>query len=123
MCSFDDFLKCSVPPLDRREHNDNNHSAECTERSSEIPVFTHHSPGPLLPPSQTHSFLFSLLKAAGRNSPVLDHVEIEVRQASGTECLQQSNNFTIIILFVSFCNLGEGGKNSALVCITHPLIN
>lgn len=63
-------------------------------------------------------FFFSLFKAAGRDSPVLDHAEIEVRQAFGTECLQQSNDFAVFILFVSFCNLGEGGKNSALVCIT-----
>lgn len=68
-------------------------------------MFTQHSPRTLILPSQIHSLLSSLLKAAGRNSPVLDHAEIEVRQTFGTECLQQSNDFAVIILFVGFCDL------------------
>lgn len=119
MCLSDDLLKCSVPPVDRREHNNDNHTAE---RSSEIPVSLSINLEPYYLHLRLIPLFFSLLKAAGRNSPVLDHAEVEVRQAFGTECLQQSNNFAIIILFVGFCNLGEGGKNSALVCITQHTV-
>lgn len=44
------------------------------------------------------------------NSPVFDYAEIKVRQVSGTECLQQSNNFAVIVFFVCLCNLGEGAE-------------
>lgn len=55
------------------------------------------------------------------NLPVFDYAEIKVRQVPGTECLQQSNNFAIIVFLVCFCNLGEGAereKSSVSVCIT-----
>lgn len=44
------------------------------------------------------------------NLPVLDYTEIKVRQVSGTECLQQSHNFAVIVFFVCCCNLGEGAE-------------
>jgi len=94
------------------------------ETFSEMAAFTQHSPGTLLLLSQTDELGFTLSKAALMNSPVFDYAEIKVRQVSGTERLQQSNNFAIIIFFVCFCNLGEGaegGKNSVSVLITwHP---